>query len=808
MTPNAEGRGWFILRSVVVAIVAVWQSRSLISSSDLIYRHDWAWPVLRQQLFASRVLNGIPWSSDGLGSAAIAPLHHPLFLLWSLLGFVVGAHITLVISVVLALAIFGTGIASCAKRLWGTPEVSATTLGIIAMLGPPFMNKLTAGHLYYLVSLAVFPWVVRLLAGGSKRPSLAFLGAAILVAFAVLQIQLYSVMIVLLVTAGFVRKDVPVWVRIFAIGVAMLQVSPEIWAALGRDPQVADAWMLPRLAWEYNNSSPFPAGLYFLGYSPHYAENALSAAGVRVIATVTLQLGLALAALAFFVGRRNATAWLLGFGWIFCTCLVLGLYGPLSAPLQFLFAHVTAFAVFRELYHFAGIGWASEIILIGAAWKLRTARWPLYAFTVLALGVFVAMWVPASLAGQIASHPVPTLVRQRLLGLMASKSDDRFLLWPAEWPLGPRLSESAGADPLAYPIGMHPVANMYRLSGPLEVAAGLVRDGRARAADKWFAAAGVGTIITEPWLTERLSDRAPPLEHLAPWARPFIARSASALKPPSQLPATCMLCSYAALPIVAEPEEWASGDAFILARDLQPSIGPPCHVSASFSASDPSTGWVDLQDWSWLDPKLAMMGSGEMTWSDRPLAIPKCLSAVRAIHVLLLAGTLSINGRVVPVKLGSPTWLPLRQDTNTLVVHAGLVAIDALAPPSPAGPAISNGGKMGSALSFDWRTGTGGGVLRSPTRWIVLKNSFSPHWKLRIMGGRIIAHLRASGYANAWEVAATPGTRVFVWYDRWNSTEALSWFALAAWVLGLLWLLWTILRETTARGVAPRLGLR
>mgnify|MGYP007135457611 CR=1 FL=1 len=780
---------WFS-RLAILVLVATWEARFLISAKALIYRHDWTWPGPVQQLIASRMLNAAPWISDGLGSAAIAPLHHPLFMAWTLGGVTLGTHVTLIATVILALTVFGAGIASCVRGLWRLPELMALALGLVAMMGPPLLNKLVAGHLYYLVSLSTVPWVIRMLAVPSGRAKLAFLAASALVAFAILQIQLYIVLIAVLIIAVIFKKDVPLWIRSIGVSAALLQLAPEIWAVIGKDPQLADAWMVPRRAWEFNNSAPFPQGLYFLGYSPHYAENAMRRVGISRESVGAMQAGIALALVAVFIHRRRIVAWLLALGWIVCTLLVLGLYGPFGVPLGFLFAHVAAFAVFRELYHFAGVGWTFEVILIGGVWQLRRMRWPVAIFAALTIALFGAMWSPSAFAGQIASSDIPLSIQHRLASLREDKSDGRFLLWPAEWPVGPTSSGSAGADPLAYPVGSHPVANAYRLSGPLEVAAGFVREGQQATADRWLAAAGVDTVINERWTSARIFDRAPPTLHLASWMRPFVARAASTARPSSILRQTCVLCAYKYLPIISEPEQWKSGDAFVLRRDLEPHPPTSCRPQASFSAADPSTAWVDLLDWSWLDPRLAMMRSGVVTWSTAPLVAPVCQVRVGAVHVLLLAGHLSVNGRLVNVGIGSPTWLRLPSTSSVLQVHAGLAAVDDFAPAIPTMPRNFSAASKAVPLAFDWRSGTGGGRVESQERWIVFKSTFSTHWKIRVVGGDVLAHIRASGYANAWEIHAPRGAQIYLWYDRWASTEVLAWAAVVAWFTMIFCIIW------------------
>jgi len=772
----------FAPRFLILAIVAAWQSRSLFGD-ELIYRHDWAWPALVPQLLASRLVSEVPWNSDGLGAASIAPLHHVVFFVWSAVGFVLGTHVVLVIIVIGALCAFGLGIASCARRLWQAPETLAILAGILAQLGPPMINKLVAGHLDYLITLAMFPWFVRALAGGSRRPACAFLTAGLIAATAILQIQLYAVMVVGLLIAAFVKRETSPAIRVIAIVVALAQLVPEIYAVLSQDPQAADVWMIPRLPWELNNSSPFPDGLYLLGYSPHYAEQAMQAAGISGIVVMLLAVAAAIAIISSILHRSELKAQALFGGWLVCVLLVLGLYGPLAGILTASFSHIAAFAVFRELYHFAGPAWALEVLLVvGVAWNVL-ARRILTGYFALGVVAFGMMWSHSNFAGQLAVSPLSPAIASKIRAIALAPGDSRTLLWPAEWPIGPRDTELAGTDPLAYPMGMHPAANEYRLSGPLEVAAGLVREGHARQARQWFAAAGVGSIIDEPWTVAHIIQRFPPMPQLAPWMSGFFARardSDSALSPTGPV---CMLCAYKSLPVVDEPEQWNGGDAF-LDSDLRSASGAKCAPSAAFASADPSRGWVDLENWSWLDSRLAMMGPGELTWSSSALGIPHCKYLAHDAHLLLLSGRLLLDGRPQPIKRGVPTWLALGPGfDHRIAVERGLLAIDGFAsvPPRPRTP-TSLHGTRGVALAFDWRSGTGTGVLAAGESWIVLKSRFSRHWQLSVEGGDVIEHIRASGYANAWKIHAAPGSRVTLWYDRWTTTEILSWGAFGIWL--------------------------
>ncbi len=783
--------------------VATFQLRALFLAEP-IYRQDWAWPVLLGQLTAAGYVNSAPWNSDGLGAASIAPLNHPMFFAWSWLGTLFGPQPALALSMVAAFALLGLGVASCVRRLWAAPEHVALLTGLLAQLGPPLMNKIVAGHAYYVISLAAFAWFARSLAGGYRRPELAFLAAGLLAGFAILQIQLYAIMVIVLIAAAILKKNLSFAVRIVAVFVAVSQVAPELYAAMGRDAPAAYAWMKPRLMWEMNNSAPFPDGMYMLGYAPRYAENALRTAGTYIAAIVALQVGIALG-LAAAIVRRKATATIpLLAGWILCTLLVLGLNGPLAAPLSEAFEHIAAFGVFRELYHFAGPAWVLEMLLVGGVAFGAASRRLLSAYLAIAVAIVGSMWVPSNFAGQIARAAPPQTMLRALNAIAHTTGASRFLLWPAEWPVGPTGTLSYGNDPFAYPIGNHPVANEFRLSGPLEVAASLVREGRDHDALRWFAAAGVGTIVDEPWLSERLLQRAPPFQGTRSWIAPLISRALRRTRPPSLSEQVCLFCTYPYLPTVPEPEDWSGGDAFVVQRDLHWRALSGCRPASRFAATDPGSRWVGLENWSWLDSRLAMLGAGVMTWGSGPLRTPACGGRARAAHVLLLSGRLYVDGRRRRVVEGRPTWIALTPGSHLLSVKDGLLAVDELARALPMpGSKVVSAGPAGKSLSFDWRTGRGSGRLPRGTRWVVLKTTFSPHWQLQLgRGGRVLGHVVVSGYANAWKVQAEAGTEVTVWYDRWRLARFLSEGALWVWLLSALYSAAAAVRGEAERAVA------
>lgn len=765
----------------VCTLIAFVQLRDLLPAK-LIYRHDWAWPITSQQLLAARWQNEAPWNLSGTGDAALSPLHHPLFIVWSIGGSLLGPQLTLFCTLLVAFALFGAGVAACSVRLWKLSGWMAGLIGIVGQLGVPLMNKLSAGHTYYLVSVAAFVWLLYAVLEAERKQTWPFIAAGVFAGFTVLQYQIYAVALAVLIFACFRNwRSTPGW-RIGGIVIALSQFFPILLAAVGHDAPAAYAPMKPQRLWEWNNSAPLPDGLYLLGYAPRYAEAALHQGGTWSVAIVVLQIAILLSFIAVGVRWRSRAAFLLLLGWGLSVLLVLGLYGPLGNVLSFAFSHISAMAVFRELYHFAGIAWVCQLLLLTGVAVNSFSRVCLTGYLSVAALTLGAMWLPPNLGSNVVRFDVPQPLVQALERVRASKGDSRFLLWPAEWPVGPKTQSISGNDPAAYPIGSHPVANSFRLGPAVEVAAALVREGKAQDAQRWFSSAGVSTIITEPWLSARLDARAPQTRNNPPWIASLMIRAKSE-NTPSTPTATCLLCAYAGIPVVNEPEDWHVGESFIKAEDLARGAFEECGILLPFDQADsPATGWKTLSDWWWLDSRLAMLGNGVITWGEVPLKVAPCGADSYFAHVLVLSGSLYVDASPQNASIGRPVWIHLRPGSHALSVKSGVVAIGSIVTHVPV---VSENEHIDvrrtGMLMFNWKTGQGSGSVSRDTKWIVLKTSYSQHWRLALSDGAVLKHIVASGYANAWEVRIRRQSAVRVWYDRWSLTETFATLACCVW---------------------------
>lgn len=772
------------------ALCAVFATRSiLLDPSVAYYRHDWGWPATSVQMQLSFWRNIGFWDSSGLGQPNYEPMLHPVFVLWHIAAGAFPPHVIASATIVICFAVFGFGIAACCRALLGLPPQLSFAIGAAAVFGPPLLNKTAAGHIYYLVALASYPWTVRFALSSRRGPRDA-LAAAAIAALSAIQIQIFAFSVLTLVI-GAMRRDArdTAW-RLLSVGGAMTLLMPELFAVLHPDVVAALMPMKTSEAWTYNNSAPWSMAILTIGYAPkYYAHAAAAIASFGVVrAMLWCIVAAGVVAAARFV-RTPAIAGVLAL-WLLSMLLVAGVYGPLAVPLMWSFHRYVWFSVFRELYHFAGIEWALLCVMFGVAIGRLRGRWSI-AVPLCAAAVLAVPWIPPHFANQLIAAPIPASAKDAVRREAVTPGDSRFISLPAEWPIGPRYRNYGGGDPLAYAAGNHPSANAYRLSGSLEAAAYYAERGGKKAAH-WKAVAGIGSVIARTDVVPKIASRFPPLKHDNRYVRGLTAAREAA---PGELSAnvpTCMLCAYTSLPVVRSASQSSQGDAFINLRDSSyhsdsdPDLvpAPDRYIPAgAFNVVDPSQGWVALRDWDWLDPRLALFDGGVMTWSNSWLDIPRWNGGTYA-KVLLLRGTLCSDAGCVRVPHGRPAWVALPRGARIIRVKGGLAAIASIVRLQHFAPLSNLRDRFEpakSALTFSWESEAGKGTVPGGTRYVVLKQRFSPSWHLQLSAGRVLRHFRASGYANGWEVSVPDAAQISVSYTRWAIGWRLLLLSVALW---------------------------
>jgi hypothetical protein len=335
--------------------------------------------------------------------------------------------------------------------------------------------------------------------------------------------------------------------------------------------------------------------------------------------------------------------------------------------------------------------------------------------------------------------------------------------------------------------------NGYRLFGIAQAAAQF-SDEPARDAWRYRHLVGVGAVVARPHLHTDVSALYEPPSHVPPWIRAMLRRAArnNAVHAQSaQIEPTCFLCAYDSIAAIREVEDWRVGNAFVLARDFYPSdsedpdLVPRAQLiyPTPSQDTDPSVTWVAKSNWDFLDRRIAMIQTGVMTWSSSPLSLPKVGNGFELLaRILLLHGSLMAGNQRLDVPAGRAAWVKIPCRTCALRVRNGLAVISMFARVRsytrmviPAADTTTNE----SALQYDWRSASGQGTVSAKTRWIVLKQRFSPLFHLDVSGGRVIRHVRVDGYANGWEVEGNGPIHVHVSYEGQRLCALLQWLSLS-----------------------------
>jgi hypothetical protein len=744
--------------------------------------------MTRSQLEQSIFANIAVWNTSGLGSPNVLPVNHPVFWFWHYAAMLVSPSAVLKITLVCAFATLALGITALARRLTGLPLWAATVIGIWSLLGPAIFAKFLAGHVYYLLSIAAFPWCAYLFL--KRIPTArAALGAGVVAALMIIQPQLYVVAIATFVCIALFcperRKA-----AIIAIPVSLLLAVPAIYLAITVGTSGVELPAIKTVqSWEYNNSAHPLDAVIALGYFPGYAERAYALAPLGWIARGMLYLIPALAILGVLTNVKSRIVLVLSSLWLLTFFLVCGLYGPLAVPLSIAFASWPLFSIFRELFHFAGPMWLFVCVL--AAFGLANLQQRLRVLAALAGTVAViALWVPAHFGGQLYSWQADAATRSTVQTIAQRPGDDRFLALPARTPVAPAGMISGGENPFAYATGSHPFANEYSVSPQLDLALFYVRDKDARAR-RWLDALGIGSCFVADSLHSVFRDSIV-LPKRWPKALPSVQRLLSVpVTCPEGISSSPQAVVTNSLQVVRSPLDWNSGALFLIDTDTLANTRDLVRPSPSELTTDPSRDWVRSYLWSWVSPKIAAAGTGgAVTWSTAPLSVPSFPTGRTAAKVYVFNGSLFTDrGIEIPTPQKAFSWIVLPQGTRSLHYQGDGFAIAgafAAAPLLPHLRVTSGGSTRVAAASFHSQSLTAYGQNVDANFWIVLKQRFSPFWHADVDGGTVLRHVVAGGYANAWYVRCSHKCGFQISYEPARIAWLLLYGSLAVWVLAAL----------------------
>ena len=698
--------------------------------------HDWAMPCFPEQradFFASLFA---PWSQTNLGVPQFRP---QVNLPFAILGACVALSPAIGLRAFLLGCGIGAGIAAdvAAQRLFSIENQWARfAAGVVYVASPFFAVKLASGHIGFLIDAALLPAALSALVAARDGGRRAWCACALLAASALAQIQAGAIVLVLCFVLGYRRVS---QARLWAIAVvALVAWLPVVFCAIVAFKDGALATELQLRSWIASESVPWAHALdataYFAGYF-HEAAPWYSILAWEVAAPVCVVVALARAGSS----RRIAIA-TIGLGLV-----AAGTTGPLAVHIEWALAHVPASSIVRDLYDLLALaplaiaGGAATIVQSIA--RLGPARRAVAApLGAAALAAVALLALPATTAGAAKLVPLWPLAEpytRAATDIASEPGYDRVLWLPATVPLGPK-GTTGGADPFQNGFGDHPSASAYHAAGLFAYIAAL--GDRTGAIPEWLARrTDVSSTITRPGIVStRLSFAAHPEGE--PVQPPMLLNEVVATTPLAFAPGSA----------ACEPDLRSAMDvAGAFVRCDARAVATP-HGDAA-QDDDPGAGWVDGERWALLDPQLA-----NPRWPvifTRSRAAYSWNSAAQGWTLVYAPEGAMLDGaRIAP----RATWQTIRTRSGLHELHAGgsLVALSAtLAPVTVPRHSAAQREEYVFPSAVDRGIGAYDAVLAPhPSGLLILREGWSPRWRLTIDGRDLGSPVFADGFASGWRI--------------------------------------------------------
>jgi hypothetical protein len=734
-----------IASAFAYALIVVWHGIPAL-------RHDWAWPTDSASLGALWTSSTSGWDPTGIGAPNLHLNDYLVGGALCLIGWLAGTHAS-----IFALAL-GVGLAcslgaSALADTFDAHPVTRAGVALFSLFNPWVYTETVAGHTYMLLAFGALTALLAEVRRSEVRPR----RAALLVALSLVQLQFFLPVLAIALKMGAVRRSwLPLVTGVVVAAPVIVGLAAEYGAFRG----------VPlTLAWELSQSVPAAAAVHLSGYFAGYTQS-IDPFDAWPMAIV---LGIAL----FGIGAawRTSAAAVIGITALLSLGIASGLRGPISATMLWIFTHVPAAALYRELFDVLGF----TAIAYAAAVSLASSRSRAASMVLLACGVaFFASWIVWSpWAWWVPADSIPKTA-------IIAQADTRFALLPVFQPMtfGGR---GSGLDPDAFARG--PVSPLNVQAPQYPVDAALARyaiegDGR------WLAALGVSSVTNRPWLS---SDRAAQSFQTA-LARPSTGAASSVLTylKPQPLVATLPLPN-----IVTFVDDLGAGDVFfadaadVRGQDVPTSWAayrPLIPVPAPNRYVNARDGWVDARLSFAADPRLAQAFGGAATTSANDL-LPLAAGVPALVFV---DGTLvDQRDRMVSGATRGYRWVNISADVSGVRCR-GLCAVATQGYPPAIAP-VSMTRAHPATLNY-----------RAPAPWWIETNvqpgeastlrvndAFDKNW-IAIVGSDRLAHVRLDTAVNGWLLPARSTTQQ-IWMIQWPAAvQALLEAVGALWVLFLV----------------------
>ncbi len=746
---TALGRAAHWLPFATAALYVLLLLRPLALHSGIpAFQHDWLWPVDGRQMYGYATQGLFAWERAGGGSFQVYPV--PWWPPLMAAGFcALGPHVGLVLFLVFWIGLGSLGIARM-SRTFGLGSIARAVTVAVFLGNPVVLNELQAGHIYFIISYNLLPWVY--VSARNRTTAAGSIVTGVLLGLASAQHQFF-VMGGLVALAGTDLRERTACRRLaLALLVAAVVSSPS-WidgAVAGVKSLDVDA---PVIKWEVFQSTSISESFRMLGYTSGYDARMVSPLVKALLWAIP-----AFAALGVVLSGRNVKTWWMAFIALAGVVATSGLRGPASAVFSFAFAHVSASGFFRELYNASALTAVGASLLSGCAvrgvGKLRHGA--ILAATIFATTLAATLpvaWeatddLPRAMAGMTA-----------LASLNENGDAYRFITIPGIFPQKKPGRLLSGMSPWLIQYGPWASGMTDTTSFPSTLVARTCADaGRCERSQFLLRRSGVGVVAA-------LSGAVPDFAHAD-------AKDVQPLAEPEQAgEKKSVFVTAQAERLVAEPFSARPGTIafdYVGARDIRPYVTEASVPIALLSRDpDPLHGWARTNYWPSLPDWVFREDDGIFTLEP---AIDLDI-APATIVVGSATGKFRTHGCAYDTRLDDH-WLVLRCAAHPALEAAPPIAVASVAVRTTAIPRTLTQGAFGRAsIQYQTPTYVRAAVVAKRGSVLVLRDRYDDAWKLDVPSAR---HVEVDGYANGWVLDRDLDAVVNIRYMRaWPKSLAI-----------------------------------
>lgn len=258
---------------------------------------------------------------------------------------------------IMVMTLSGFGSYCLGKRLKLGPYI-AFAVGILYVFSPIVFTRIVAGHIYYLIGYSLSPLVIAtFLKGKEENRNSYFIAAALLLSFAVIQIQFLVMILLILLVFSLVdfkkiKKSV-IGLSIVISVTLLISFSPTLLAQLFTTSEKTSINITQLLSYAaLNSASDLAKSFRILGYEVQpYSYLRLDNTGIIPFWVFYLDFLIPIIGFSALFFRKDKYTISLAIISVIGLYLLKGTHAPLSGVFVYLFTH--GLFIFRELWHVA-----------------------------------------------------------------------------------------------------------------------------------------------------------------------------------------------------------------------------------------------------------------------------------------------------------------------------------------------------------------------------------------------------------------------------------------------------------------------